>query len=356
MSLDRLRPEALRSFEQAEVWNALISRCGQSIPLAAENVSAVLNLVDPPSRIEVAAVIAAAEQKIVVAFQSFPFEELFGVDLPMKDLGRLPQPLQEALIEGMLGCLWDLIPCNRLGPFSVLENLKSQPLSDGFAPLNWFSARIDGMAREPAQIVVGCAAANVIDAITEGKLASRAAWPALREQLKIETLFTLASLDLTIDEIRTLEPGAAILLPTKDKNVLSVRFNDTLYVFCRKPDGVICEGVRPSATKQKAKREDVTMMDDKLDQAPANELAQNEDTLGFSSLMLQVDFDIGSARVSLTEIETWRAGSLVELEPPDVSEGVEVTLRVHGQALATGELIRIDERLGVRLNRLLMRG
>lgn len=73
-----------------------------------------------------------------------------------------------------------------------------------------------------------------------------------------------------------------------------------------------------------------------------------------SSLPLQVDFDIGQIEVTLAEVETWQAGTVVKLAPPALADGVEVTLRCNNQIIATGDLVRIDDRLAVRLTRLVM--
>lgn len=73
-----------------------------------------------------------------------------------------------------------------------------------------------------------------------------------------------------------------------------------------------------------------------------------------ADLAITVDFDIGEKDFTLAEIETWQAGAVVALEPPPLAGRVEVTLRVNGQAIATGDLIAIDDRLAVRLSRLLL--
>lgn len=74
-----------------------------------------------------------------------------------------------------------------------------------------------------------------------------------------------------------------------------------------------------------------------------------------ADLGLTVDFDIGDKDVSLAEIETWQPGAVVALDPPQFAGRVEVTLRVNGRAIATGDLMAIDDRLAVRLSRLLLR-
>lgn len=74
-----------------------------------------------------------------------------------------------------------------------------------------------------------------------------------------------------------------------------------------------------------------------------------------ADLGITVDFDIGEKDFTLAEIETWRPGAVVALDPPALAGRVAVTLRVNGHAIAAGDLIAIDDRLAVRLSRLLLR-
>jgi flagellar motor switch/type III secretory pathway protein FliN len=43
----------------------------------------------------------------------------------------------------------------------------------------------------------------------------------------------------------------------------------------------------------------------------------------------------------------------VSFEPPQLADGVSVTLRVHGREIGTGDLISIDDRLAVRITHLI---
>jgi type III secretion protein Q len=65
-----------------------------------------------------------------------------------------------------------------------------------------------------------------------------------------------------------------------------------------------------------------------------------------------IDFDLGRTAVSLADLESWQAGSVVALSPPARTEGAEVTLRANGRVIGTGDLVRIDDRLAVRISQL----
>ena len=85
----------------------------------------------------------------------------------------------------------------------------------------------------------------------------------------------------------------------------------------------------------------------------ANAPEQAAKPVPLTSLEVMVDFDLGRTAVSLADLESWKAGSVVKLDPPARGEGVEVTLRANGQVIGTGDLVKIDDRLGVRISRLL---
>jgi len=66
-----------------------------------------------------------------------------------------------------------------------------------------------------------------------------------------------------------------------------------------------------------------------------------------------VDMDIGRTTMPLSEIERWVPGVLVGLSPPELKAGIEVTLRINSRAIAVGDLVLIDNRLAVRITRML---
>ncbi|MFT0891983.1 FliM/FliN family flagellar motor switch protein [Pseudochelatococcus sp. G4_1912] len=79
------------------------------------------------------------------------------------------------------------------------------------------------------------------------------------------------------------------------------------------------------------------------------------DGVRLSDLGITIDFDIGERDFTLAEIETWQPGAVVALDPPALTDRVEVTLRANGRTIATGDLIAIDDRLAVRLSKLFLR-
>ncbi len=61
---------------------------------------------------------------------------------------------------------------------------------------------------------------------------------------------------------------------------------------------------------------------------------------------LTVQMAVGSASMTLAALESLQAGYVFELDTP---ASTPVTATINGVAVAKGELVRIGERLGVRL-------
>jgi flagellar motor switch/type III secretory pathway protein FliN len=57
--------------------------------------------------------------------------------------------------------------------------------------------------------------------------------------------------------------------------------------------------------------------------------------------------------IPLAQVQSWQRGAVVALDPPPLNEGVEVSIRANGQLIGIGDLVRIDNRVGVRITRLL---
>lgn len=65
-----------------------------------------------------------------------------------------------------------------------------------------------------------------------------------------------------------------------------------------------------------------------------------------------IDFDIGRTAVTLSDLQAWQPGTALLIEPPALNDNLEVTVRANGQVVGIGDLVRIDDRLAVRLTRL----
>jgi flagellar motor switch/type III secretory pathway protein FliN len=87
----------------------------------------------------------------------------------------------------------------------------------------------------------------------------------------------------------------------------------------------------------------------------AVEALQADDAgISVDALRLTIDFDIGRKSVPLAALSQWQNGTIVDLEPPALADGVAVTIRCNGDVVGTGDLVRIDDRIAVRVTRFLL--
>jgi type III secretion system YscQ/HrcQ family protein len=78
-----------------------------------------------------------------------------------------------------------------------------------------------------------------------------------------------------------------------------------------------------------------------------------EQVTDLRELGVVIDFDLGRMSIPLAQVQAWQPGAVVPLEPPALNPGVEVAIRANGQVIGIGDLVRIDDRVGVRITRLI---
>lgn len=69
-----------------------------------------------------------------------------------------------------------------------------------------------------------------------------------------------------------------------------------------------------------------------------------------ADLQVPVAFELDSARISLGELASLDAGSVIELDVPLLEAGVRLVC--HGQTVGVGQLVAIGDQLGVRIRRM----
>ncbi|MEM8797298.1 MAG: FliM/FliN family flagellar motor switch protein, partial [Pseudomonadota bacterium] len=73
-------------------------------------------------------------------------------------------------------------------------------------------------------------------------------------------------------------------------------------------------------------------------------------------VQVALTFDLGQVEVPIATLESWQPGTIVDLgETPNAAETV-VTIRANGTAIAEGDIVQLDDRIGVRVTRLLFNG
>lgn len=333
------------------LWNALVSYAERAIPLEG-GVSATFALADAPDPDAFCVAVAMADgPTLSLHWQAFPFNSLLGADISAADLAAIPPGLREALLEGMAGLIWSAVGPLRSRTFRIAASgparqlLKDGNPGDGHLPA-WFSVSFDGLAKEPVRVLVGCDRGALLDMLSGALVAPQKVHAALTSQLTCPVLFTLGAVPVTIAELRSLEQGTVVVLPEVAADIALLRSREAEYQFQQAGDNLTCLAVR---SRERA-RERVAFGARTMD----SDATENAGTpaAALSALRITIDFDLGQTDVPLSDLETWRQGTVVALPAPARQAGAEVTLRANGQVIGVGDLVSIDERLAVRISRL----
>lgn len=343
-------PPLLPGIERGDaLWNAVVSYSGHPIPLA-NGANAVFALAEPPDGDALGTALQTANGvELHVQWQAFPFNAMFSADFTVNDLSAVPTALRAALIEGMTSLVWNAIPERRLGDFRIVRigPLRQLLDEDRRTQLGWFQVTVQNLAKEPVVFLVGCERAALLELLSGRLLAPQQVHKSLKSQLTTDAFFTLAAVPITIKALKALEPGAVVVLPEQDAAALDLRAGDAVYHFKLNENRWTCLGVR-----RRDAGEGRAVSGNGAETMAADASERPVEPVQLSSLQIMIDFDLGRTTVTLADLESWKAGSVVALDPPARADGAEVTLRANGQVIGTGDLVRIDDRLGVRISRL----
>lgn len=333
------------------LWNALLSQAGAVLPLTKGAAARFTPCPPPAPHSWALSALPERAPHLIVVIESYPFQALFGAGLTAADLPNLPPAVHGALAEGIVASVRDVLPRALVGDIRVLGFGASGDLAGRAEPagIEWFRVEIGGLAAEPVELTVGCARDALLASLLAVEPVPRPVWSGLASRLTEPVFYTLGALALTRDEIRTaLVRGAVAVFPAAPEEETRLRTSAALYRFARTEAGWQCRGREPLA--QGRLRPGLSPTD------PARETAMPPDDtpqpFASPALQLSVDFDLGSVAVPLAELESWQPGAVVPLDPPVPGRGLEVTIRVNGYVIGSGDLVTIDERPAVRIARL----
>ncbi|MEJ1160539.1 FliM/FliN family flagellar motor switch protein [Prosthecomicrobium sp. N25] len=337
------RPEA--------VWNALVTYARQPLPLAAKGATLTFEPAPRPADDTVALDVAfASGPRLLLVIAAFPFQALFGLDIEADEIAALPAALSGGLQEGILALLAAAAPENALGAPRLLRagslaHLARAP-DRGPEPREWLSLTVAGLVPAPVRLVAGIDPDRLVALVRDGALAPRQVWPALAATIPVEVFVTLGAMRTTVGELLDLKAGSLVVLAATPPGTARLRVADRTATLAAGANGWTFAAVTDQDRYRPAPGDTAPMTDDPL--------ARPEEGRGLAGLPLVIDFDIGRLTVPLAEVERWTAGTVVPLDLAAPGPGTEVTVRANGQAIATGDLVRIDDRMAVRLTRLML--
>ncbi len=276
---------------------------------------------------EAAFVLSVAERRLPALYPE-------GVaDVP---LSGLPAPLAKALATVAFRPLMDGID-DCLGGRIVLEGTRHDVPPD-WRLLGLYAGGDDSL--QPLAIMH-------LSPEADGRLTEKlrvlpigAAWPEA-STIPATVSFCLRGFVLSRSECARLRSGGAILLPREtDPNRLSILLGarSQLVGFGRpENDKVIVEDLTVGAMND----ENEDRSDDTEEGAPAGATL---DDVG-----VRIDFMVGQTVMTFAELQALTPGFAIKLDTP-VSQSVKIM--ASGRVIGEGELVQIDDRLGVRVVRL----
>ncbi|MET0596281.1 MAG: FliM/FliN family flagellar motor switch protein [Mesorhizobium sp.] len=252
----------------------------------------------------------------------------------------------------MAGSVRDLLPEPWSSRLSIrhVETPAAWASGDVARRWEWLDVEVQSPSIGSFLLVIGCERSSLVSLLLKQSIARAPIRSRLRDTLSVEASVSIGSLDMSLDELAGIGPGALVVMPEDADELRTVRVTDVTYQLRKIDDDWVCQSILE--TRQQGKRmgaEDAESAG--LTGSPeANEdLSVGPATVRRGELPVTVDFDLNRLSLPISEVETWQGGTIVALDAPALAGSVSLTIRVNGVAVGSGELVRIDERLAVRI-------
>ncbi len=335
------------------LWNMAISHMEAPIELGSSGMSLSLSpIADPNIAGPLHSFLSTEGFTFYAHIDAFPYSELLGIDFDLAAADNLPSALASSLHTGSAEFVLNALPsefvCDLNYGYIVDDDERQALLERG--DLKWFAAAIDGLA---ATIFVSIAVtATDFCAFLQGRLHhSRSVLTNLRETLDVPARRVLGSATLSLAEAETLKVGDFVVLEQARLDDLVMRCEDRIFHFETAEAGWLCSAIHPALDAGYHAAMDETLTDSQI----PSETEAFEETLPEMSALVStlLTFECGQAKMTLEELESLQVGAVVPLPDQLTKSGLLVTIRAGNQPIATGDIVQIDERIAVRVNRLL---
>ncbi|MBC8129614.1 MAG: FliM/FliN family flagellar motor switch protein [Rhizobiaceae bacterium] len=357
--------------DRGALWNAFLALAGRGLAIDDQR-SMGFQLAEPPApdahclRLQ----LAGDSRSIVCEVRDFPFRDLFQVELSVADLAMLPDGVREAVTEGMIASLRSLLPPDFAADLTIAEEGPAARFLPALGPeASWFSVRLQRIDGLFADLRVGAPPSLIVGRLSRDLLFGIGQPGPLAETLMITADVTLGAITLAAGELAALEQGAVVVMAETHAETLKVRVGEIVYAFTQTGEGWRCSGPqsldrhRPRAALHRQESrlsEDMAPATGDAADHPGTDVAAPADAaepsaISLSDLRIAIDFDLGRSMVPLGTIAAWQQGMVIDLALPTLTDGVEVTIRANGDVVGHGDLVRIDDRIGVRITRFALR-
>jgi len=322
-----------------ELWNAFAALAGTPFPLG-EGASLRHAFARPPAGSAwcTAVEVEAPEGILFLHMRDFPFEAVAGVAFSASDIAGLPEPLRRAVTEGMLECMRGLLPAGLPAAFTITGEGMLRELPGASRPdMEWLAVEIDGVA--PLSLLAGAPRDWLLRVLALTSLPAGGPAGPLTGHIRVAADVTAGSILLTRREFASLRPGDVAVMPEDADGAVTVRVGDVTFAF--QPagdDGWLCSGPRSRPRHRPAFSRPL----------PPENAMDDPSLTALDDIPFAIDFDLGRLHLPLAAIASWTEGTVLELPFP-AADTVPVTIRVNGDVVGTGDILRIDDRIGVRI-------
>lgn len=249
---------------------------------------------------------------------------------PTLDIATLSDELAAAVLETACDKLLTALTALGRGPARLMRLQRDPSRAEGYPH------RFQVEARCGDQFMVVWLACGPAGLMQMAGLAARL--PALRNELPMGDLPVAIRAEightwLPANELEALSPGDAVLI----EHVFLGPDNELWLTHADWGGRVLCDTQGLTVTQEFTHLE-ITMSSSTTDTASTGQ------TASIDSLPLRLTFDLGDRDMSLAELQSLQVGQVIELAKP---LSAAVSLRVSGVLIGTGELVEIDDRLGV---------
>ena len=332
------------SLSSLKTWNALLTYADKPLAVGDGSVRVTFSLSPQPNGDPFCALLATQTGlPLLVVARSYPFKPLHGVEVVLDNLPFLPAVLTTALMEGIIARVASVLPDGiaRAGSITKVGRISTFDADPALSQTEWFDLHLEGLAPEPVELSVGGPLMELASRIFAKELVPNGVSKGLSRVISITAHFTLAQMVFSTGGLSDLSAGDVLVLD--EGASLSLRVMNRLYALRSEAQNVSIAAVKDIHDSQ-TQMEPVKMA--------ADDHQDGGVPLNIARLPVRVDVDVGSIDVTFADLESWRAGTVVPLAVPALESGLAVTLSVGNQMIAAGDLIRIDDRIAVRLTRI----
>jgi flagellar motor switch/type III secretory pathway protein FliN len=357
MAVAQVRLPMLSIERQAlDYWNAATSHAGRSIALGEGGASFSYNIVKPSAE-ELSGFLVTLHNgvELLVRLIDFPFAERFEADLDYGRMRFFSAAFREAIDSGILAAIRAALPVDLDMAISSFRWQTPEAMGERLqvVALSWFEiSLLDEDGKQPVRLMVGMEPGKLRSVLGEAEIAGRRALGTLAASIRRRLYYAVAVVELALDEVLTLGVGDLVVLGAKsDGTVLNITGGDPGYVFNYVDQRWVCKRLEPQPYHRArgAWRRSGGNVSERKQSIETDAAGTGSPSI---AIPVTVEFHVGELDVTLSELESWQPGRIVELDPPRLNGDVEVKIHVNGQYFGRGDLVRIDDRLAVRISRL----